>query len=354
MKISVLAITKNGKEIAKKLLKPFPDSDIFIPEKFMDKDTESIKWFSEPTSKIIVDLFKNYDALVCIFSLGAVIRLLASSLSNKKDDPAVVVIDDRAKFVISTLSGHLGGANSLTNKIASFLNSTPVITTAADVNETISVDLIGRDLGWIIENFDNVTKISADMVNEEPIALYQDSGERDWWKGNLPKNVTLLTEFKDLESDRFKSCLIISDREITNQKILDKSVVYRPKSLVVGIGLHWDTTKQEISDGLSKVLKSYGLSFLSIRNFTSLDRGKMILGLEEFSKENNIPIIQFKKEELADIQVPNPSTIVRKFEGTPSVSEASSILSSKGQLIVPKQKFPPNLTIAISRVNYEI
>jgi len=99
-------------------------------------------------------------ALICIFSLGAVVRLIAPFLVDKKTDPAVIVIDDKAHFVISALSGHLGGANSLARLVSSFFdNCQPVITTAADVNETIAVDLLGREFSWTIDNFENVTKV---------------------------------------------------------------------------------------------------------------------------------------------------------------------------------------------------
>ena len=64
----------------------------------------------------------------------------------------------------------------------------------------------------------------------------------------------------------------------------------------------------------------------------------------------NVPIEYFEKDDLMNIQVPNPSQTVKTFEGTPSVSEASAIKSSGGQLVVQKQKFPPNLTIAIARI----
>ena len=75
-------------------------------------------------------------------------------------------------------------------------------------------------------------------------------------------------------------------------------------------------------------------------------------GLEEFSKQYNIPVEFYENDKLASVDVPNPSSTVQKFEGTSSVSEASSILSSKGNLIVPKQKLPPNLTLAVSRISF--
>ena len=124
--------------------------------------------------------------------------------------------------------------------MASFLGAQPVITTAADVNETIAVDLVGREFNWTIQNFENVTKISAFMVNEEKIAIYQDAGERNWWHAQLPANVTVVDSIDKIRSQEFKAGLIISDRLVLDQSITSKSVIYRPKSLVVGIGLHWD------------------------------------------------------------------------------------------------------------------
>jgi cobalt-precorrin 5A hydrolase len=250
----------------------------------------------------------------------------------------------------------LGGANALTRFLASILEAQPVITTAADVNETIAVDLVGRELGWTIENFQNVTKVSAMMVNEESIGIYQDAGEKkEWWPAHmkeLPRNVFMVQNIEEIKSPRFKGALVISDRIISDPEIVGKSVIYRPRSLVVGIGLHWDTTRETIETGITTTFREIGLSFQSIRNISSLNRGAKVKGLEDFSQKYKIPVELYDKEKLASISVPNPSTTVQRFEGTPSVSEASSIISSKGELIVPKQKFPPNLTIAISRITY--
>jgi len=301
---------------------------------------------------MIEEIFKEYDSIICIFSLGAVIRLISNLLVDKKTDPAVIVIDDKANFVISALSGHLGGANSLSKHIADILNSTAVITTAADVNETIAVDLLGNDFKWRIENFENVTKVSAHMVNEEKIGVYQDTGETKWWNKELPKNVTIVEDIDELKSDNFRAGLIISDRIITDSLLIGKSVIYRPKSLVVGLGFHWDTTQNDIEDGIMKVLKENGLSFLSIRNLSTIDRGKSPASLGSFSDKHGIPLEFFEKTKLNKIMVPNPSDVVKKYEGTSSVSEASSILSSGGELIITKQKFPPNLTVAVCRINF--
>ena len=108
-KVSVLAITKNGIDIGLRLKEIFPTWNIFAPSKF--ENNSIISWYSESTTEKIEELFKKSDALICIFSLGAVIRLIAPHLKDKKTDPAVIVIDDKINFVISALSGHIGGAN---------------------------------------------------------------------------------------------------------------------------------------------------------------------------------------------------------------------------------------------------
>lgn len=349
--MAVIAITKNGISIAHTVKNFFPYADIYVPEKFYFQNS-NINFFDVSINDLLGSLFNSYNSLICIFSLGAVIRLLSPFLKNKKTDPAVIVIDDASKFVISALSGHLGGANDLTLRISQFLKSIPVVTTAADVNNTISVDLIGKKFGWIIEDFKNVTTVSALMVNEEKIGIFQDAGEKNWWNGKAyPNNVEIVSNFDDLKSKTFKGCIIITDRIIFDNDLLLKSVIYRPKSLVVGIGLHWNTSKDTIKNSLNKILNEYGLSYHSIRSIASLNRGKPVDSLSQFCNENNFELLLYSKDELNKISVPNPSKIVGKYEGTQSVSEASALIASNGVLIVPKRKFPPDLTIAICRVN---
>jgi cobalt-precorrin 5A hydrolase len=285
---------------------------------------------------------------VCLFSLGAVIRLIAPYLKDKKTDPAVIVIDDKTNFVISVLSGHIGGANELTQEIAEKIGAIPVITTAADVNKTIAVDLVGREFNWKIDDESTVTKISAHMVNEEPIGIFQETGKKNWYK-QLPKNVSVYDSLDDLKKSSSKAYLIISDK-IIDEDLNKESVIYRPPSLVIGIGLHWDTSKNTIKDGIESCLKKFKLSSKSIAKLVSIKKPQDVQGLIDIGKEMRIPIEYVNREDLAEISAPNPSDTVKAFEGTASVSEAAAIKVSGGKLIVEKQKFPPNLTIAIARI----
>ncbi len=348
-KIAVLAITKNGIEMSLGLKEHFSNFEVFAPIKFSDNN-EKIQWYDESTSDKIVKLFKNNDGLICLFSLGAVIRLLSSHIKDKKTDPAVIVIDDNANFVISVLSGHLGGANELSNEIADKIGATPVITTAADVNKTIAVDLVGREFGWRIEDESNVTRISAFMVNKEKIGIFQNIGKKEWWKGKLPENITFFSNIEDLKNSDCKGYLLITNDQINDEDVMKNSVIYRVPSLVIGIGLHWDTPKETILNGVNETLEKFGLNQNEIARFVSIKKDKDVVGLIELSEEMNVPLEYIDREELATITTPNPSNTVQAFEGTASVSEAAAMKSSNGELIVEKQKFPPNLTVAIARI----
>ena len=344
--ISVLVITKNGVKIGEKLKELFPNWNIFAPGK-LSNENKNIIWYSEPTTDKIIELFKKSNALICVFSLGAVIRLIAPHLKDKKTDPAVIVIDDKTNFVISVLSGHIGGANELTEEISVKLNALPVITTAADVNKTIAVDLVGREFNWKIDDETTVTKISAHMVNAESIGVFQQTGNKKWYK-ELPKNVIIYDSLEELKKSNSKAHLIISDKIIDND-LSQESVIYRPQSLVIGIGLHWDTSKDTIKEGIKICLEKFNLSSKSIAKLVSIKKPEDVKGLIDLGKEMQIPVEYVDREELAEIITPNPSSTVKAFEGTASVSEAAAIKVSNGKLIVEKQKFPPNLTIAIAR-----
>jgi cobalt-precorrin 5A hydrolase len=350
--IAIVAITKHGIKIAREIQGKLPGVQIFAPVKHSDAGTD-VMWYGEQTTQLIRTLFNSKDSLICIFSLGATIRMVAPLLKDKRTDPAILVIDDAANFVISVLSGHLGGANILAQRIASLIGAQPVITTAADVNRTIAVDLVGRELGWEIENTENITRVSALMVNEEKVAVFQSAGEINWWRDKLPDNVVSVNSLDEAKASTFKAALIISDLKISDFELLEKSVIYRPKSLVVGIGLHRDTSRNAIESGVRDVFDRAGLALTSIKKIATIKREANVEGLVDFCNARGLPIDAYPKEDLASVRVPNPSSVVQKFEGTTSVSEAAALLSSSGDLIVEKQKFPPDLTVAVCRLRYK-
>ena len=236
-KIVLIAITKHGAGQVKALAEKLPEADVVVSEKFapLMAGVNNVRAYSGPFRNEIASLFLNYDQLVFFVSLGAVVRLIAPYLKSKDEDPAVIVVDDAGQFVIPVLSGHVGGANASAEKIAQLIGATAVLTTASDVGKTIPVDILGRELGWKVEAPKiNITRVSAHVVNEEPVAFIQEVGEKNWWTRPtpLPSNIHLFERFEDVDLKSFKAFLWVTDKEISGviwKQFEEQLVVYRPK-----------------------------------------------------------------------------------------------------------------------------
>jgi len=235
-KIVLVAITKHGANQVAQLAAKLPDADILVSEKFrelLDNTHSSCQFYTGPFREQIATLFSHYDQIVFFVSLGAVVRLVAPFLKTKDEDPGIIVVDDAAQFVIPVLSGHVGGAYACAEMMADLLQATAVLTTASDVGKTIPVDILGRELGWQIEAPKiNITRVSAHVVNEEPIAFVQEVGSKDWWTRStaLPKNIHLFEHFSDVDLSQFKAVLWVTNQNIPDslwQQMHESLVVYR-------------------------------------------------------------------------------------------------------------------------------
>ena len=111
--------------------------------------------------------FPVSDALVFVGSCGIAVRAIAPFLKGKTRDPAVIVSDETGKWVISLLSGHIGGANSLALRLARAIGAQPVITTATDVNKRFSVDAWAAQAGLSIGSMDLAKRFSAAILERD-------------------------------------------------------------------------------------------------------------------------------------------------------------------------------------------
>ena len=243
MKLAVLSITRRGIALGGRVVAALPGAVLHAPEKFRS-DAEAAagsctKCYGEKTGDHLGKLFAENDAVVAILSLGALVRMCAPYLKAKDVDPAIVVLDESGRFAIPVLSGHLGGANALAGQLAAALGVTPVLTTASDVQETIGVDILGRELGWALEaDHDVLLRASAAVVNEDPVALVQEAGSIDWWsrhangrQGPLPANIHCFARLEDIDALHYAAVLWISHRPMPDDwrtRLAGRCVIYRP------------------------------------------------------------------------------------------------------------------------------
>jgi cobalt-precorrin 5A hydrolase / precorrin-3B C17-methyltransferase len=275
------------------------------------------------------------DGIVLFLANGAAVRLVAPLLESKLQDPGVVTVDDAGNFAVSLCGGHEGGANALAARVAETLGGTPVITTASDSIGVPALDSLGEKLGLRLEGDSNLASVGAALVSGENVNLVTD---KRWPLGPLPENI--------FRTDKWEAPLIlISDRLVETPRL---SVVYRPPSLVAGVGCSRGAGAEEILTILRRSLAEAGLAEKSVAALASIDVKRDEAGLLEAAQRLKVQIYFHPSEALSTVETPNPSEQVREAVGTPSVAEAA-VVSSGAELVLEKRK-SANVTVAIGRL----
>ncbi len=361
---AVYAITRHGIEIAKRLTAQIEGADLFVSQKLLAAAPEGAIPLPLPMGPTLTETFTAYDCHIFIISVGAVVRMIAPLMQNKKIDPAVLCVDDAARFTICVLSGHVGRGNSFTEKVASALDNLPVITTASDAIGTLTVDILGRDLGWTLDDPDrNVTRGCAAVVNNEKVLFVQETGEPNWWPQDkpLPPGVTYTTTLENIDPTAYEILLIASDRDLktTHPAHWQNAVLYRPKSLVIGMGCDKNAAADMVERGFLHLLQQNHLSVKSVKAIATIDVKKEEPAFLHLCEKYHLPLQIFTAPQLDAVAgIENPSETVKKHVGTRGVSEASALLASGAEkLLVPKQIYTePNagrsMTFAAARIPF--
>ena len=287
--------------------------------------------------------FAECDAVVSFLAAGATIRVLAPLLGDKHSDPAVVCVDEALRFAVALLGGH-HGANELAHRVADVLGCQPVVTTASDAVGATALDGLGADLGFAVANPDLLATVGAAVLSGEPVALVAD---QPWPLPALPSNVR--------EGAEGTYSIVVSDAAEAGAD--GRSLVYRPRSLVVGVGASRGASADEILETVDAALAAGGLSAASVARLASLDLKADEPGLLEAAERRGWPLMFATAAQLSAVPVPNPSPVVAAETGTASVAEAAARYDGAGRpladLVVPKAKSArdqPMATAAVARL----
>ena len=269
--------------------------------------------YEGPVGDAVRAAFAECEQLVCFLATGAVVRLVAPLLGDKKTDPGVVCVDEGGRFAVSLVGGHGGGANELTAEVGELLGAQPVVTTATD-----AVGVPGLDtLGFPVEG--DVAGVSRALLDGEPVAL---KGELAWPLPALPV------------STEGSYAIRLSDRAVEPG---DNEVVLRPPSLVVGVGASKGAPADEVLGLIETALHDAGLAAASLAELATVDAKADEPGIVRAAERLGVPLVTYSAEELASVEVPNPSDAPLAAVGTPSVAEAAALVRG-GELLVPKRK----------------
>ncbi|MDL2267220.1 cobalamin biosynthesis protein [Desulfovibrio sp. OttesenSCG-928-G15] len=407
---ALYVLTPQGLALCRKLAGRI-EADVFVLRQVLETQAESgFGFFPQPDSGLrfvafdslrdaVREAFSHYSCHLFITATGIAVRMIAPLIAHKATDPAVLVTDQQGRFVISLLSGHLGGANAEARCFAQLLGAQPVITTATDSEGLPSIDLLAAGAGLHIVSLDACKQVSAALLRREPVFLYDPCNalglDNTFWSdadvahglddslqwgdaygltgvaGAVPvRRSSIFTPVKDMDEAlrvaQAKACVIVNEY-IPEHGAYDTLCWLHPKNLYVGIGLRRGASADAVLDALTTCLAQSRLSMHSISALASVDIKADEPGLCAVAETLGIPLAFYSSSELAQFPCTLPSPKVMEVLGIPGVCEnaalaaakyftapvrAASRLSGEGayraELLLPKQIHGP-VTIAVAR-----
>ena len=334
MKIAIISVSKKGRELA------------FDLKDKLDLDSTIIKCdlYYKNVKKCFPILFYEYDAIIAVMASGILIRSIAPLVESKVTDPAVINIDDNGKFVISALSGHLGGANELAGKVAGLIDATPVITTSTDVNKKLGIDVLAKDLYLSIDNTKEILHFNKAILEGREISLTVNPDMNFDYLFDYLNNVTLEINVSIEYSPKVNTDEIHVSFDGHELKLKERKII-------VGIGCRRGKECRFIYDGLKKSLNDLKISHLRVNLLASAEIKKDEKGILELSEKLNIPVefVEIDKLKLFESSDVSKSEFVYSKFGIYGVCEPSALIMAgfDSELIYKKTSYE-GVTIAVA------
>ena len=285
-------------------------------------------------------LFPVVDALIFVGACGIAVRAIAPFVKSKLTDPGVIVVDELGLQVISLLSGHIGGANELTRRIAAAIGAIPVITTATDINHRFTADEWAKNHGLSIASMQAAKRFAAEILRKD-VPVYSDFPIIGKLTGGLYRG------------DHGQTGLVFSCRKI---EMFDDPLVLIPKILHLGIGCRRGTSKEKIRAAVLKVVEEQGIYIKAIADVSSIDVKQDEAGLLDFCRGWKLPVRFYSADELQAVKGDfSASEFVKSTVGVDNVCERAAMLSAgeHAKLIVKKTCLD-GVTVAIAQEEWSV
>jgi len=379
MKVSIISFTLKGIELSLKIKKAFSGeteeelclytkcshaekslTERKLTEKNLaEKDLveSGLSYVEQPLTEWTGEQMKEHRSLLFIGACGIAVRAIAPFLTDKLNDMPVLVMDEQGRFVIPILAGHVGGANELALSLAERMGSTPVITTATDLNHCFAVDLFARRNALHIVNKDGIAKVSSRILAGEEVTMAVEEGhlreeEAQTLRGRRGSRKTNIPDGIRLVSTEAPVDVLVAPASYGQGRLL----TLRPKEYVIGIGCKRGKAAEQIDQFVHKVLKESGISMEQVAAFVSIDRKKDEEGILWMSSHYGIPFVTCSAEELQQVEGNfHASEFVKSQVGVDNVCERAALRFSgpDGILITGKQA-EDGITVAIAKRRWSV
>lgn len=336
MKLAVMAFSRRGCDTARRAAAALPGEEkrLYTVERLREPDFAPIP---RPSRDFYGEVFAWADAMVFVGACGIAVREIAPHVRSKRTDPAVLCVDELGRFVISLLSGHIGGANDLACQLAEALGAVPVVTTATDLNRRFSVDAWAARAGLHIAGMAEAKAVSAAIL-EGDVPLVSDFPI----VGALPPGVV------PGEAGEVGICL--SCRE---KAPFDRTLLLVPRALRLGLGCRRGTPADQIAQAVDRVLAEHKIHPAAVGSCASIDLKAEEPGLLDFCARRGWPVRFYTAAELAAVPGAfTSSAFVKSVTGVDNVCERAALMGG-GRLIVRKTAMD-GVTVALAEDDWEV
>lgn len=347
MKIAMICFTltgwQTGEQVKEGLEKIGHQAELFCKSRYLPR---SIK---ESTKDWAGEQFEKADDLIFIGATGIAVRSIAPYVQSKKKDPAVLVIDECGKFVISLLSGHLGGANELAIKVAHILGAIPVVTTATDLHGKFAVDVFAKQNDCYIFRMKEAKEVSAALLAGKQVGFYSEFP----WEGELPEGL-IWWDSKAVKGQTKPEIGIAVTIHKDCQPFLSTTHVV-PRAAVLGMGCRKGKESEAVEGAALECLQENQIYPEALWCLASIDVKKEEAGFVALSEKLGIPFLTFSSEELLAVEGEfTSSAFVKQTVGVDNVCERSALKAAHPGHIIQKKQGREGVTTALAQREWRI
>ena len=349
MKLSVISFTENGKQLSESIVKLLEkELEIKLYTKceagIKDDIYSDILFLKKSVGDWAKERMQEQNALLFIGACGIAVRAVAPFLTDKLHDVPVLVMDEKGKYVIPILSGHMGGPNDLANHIAEKTGAEAVITTATDLNKKFAVDLFAKRNRLYIANKDGIVKVSSKVLAGKEITMSIEAGHE------------IIGGESGIRFVPYPPMGVVDVVVTSKDDMFDTSLLLKPREYVIGIGCKKGKKANEIDDFILKAIKKKGISIMQIFALSSISQKRDEQGIVEWCRKEGIPFFTYTAEDLREVNGTfTKSMFVKNQVGVDNVCERAAVKAcgEDGKLILPKVA-ENGMTIAVAKREWKV
>ena len=349
MKLSVISFTENGKQLSESIVKLLEkELEIKLYTKceagIKDDIYSDILFLKKSVGDWAKERMQEQNALLFIGACGIAVRAVAPFLTDKLHDVPVLVMDEKGKYVIPILSGHMGGANDLANHIAEKTGAEAVITTATGLNKKFAVDLFAKRNRLYIANKDGIVKVSSKVLAGKEITMSIEAGHE------------IIGGESGIRFVPYPPMGVVDVVVTSKDDMFDTSLLLKPREYVIGIGCKKGKKANEIDDFILKAIKKKGISIMQIFALSSISQKRDEQGIVEWCRKEGIPFFTYTAEDLREVNGTfTKSMFVKNQVGVDNVCERAAVKAcgEDGKLILPKVA-ENGMTIAVAKREWKV